>query len=146
MKYTQSSKYWTKKEPFGFFHDRPIWRISVRLSDRSSYTEQKKFHQKIAPQWGLNPWPPDHHSHALPTELGSNMLGMRFLKWALFVSYTTSHVGLCLFLESTEHDFIKTLMIHTDNKIVNRLMWQRIRVIIQRSWVQTPLRAIFDNI
>ena len=31
-----------------------------------------------------------------------------------FVSYTMSHVGLCLFLESIEHDFIKVLMIHSD--------------------------------
>ena len=35
-----------------------------------------------------------------------------------FVSCTTSHVGLCSFLESIEHDFIKALMIHTYNKIV----------------------------
>ena len=35
-----------------------------------------------------------------------------------FVSCTTSHVGLCLFLESTEHDFIKALMIDTGNQIV----------------------------
>ena len=31
------------------FHDRPIWHISVRLSDRSkSYTEQNKFRQKLS--------------------------------------------------------------------------------------------------
>ena len=35
-----------------------------------------------------------------------------------FVSCTTSHVGLCLFLESIEHGFIKALMIHIDNQIV----------------------------
>ena len=35
-----------------------------------------------------------------------------------FVSCTTSHVGLCLFLESIEHDFIKALMIDTGNQIV----------------------------
>ena len=35
-----------------------------------------------------------------------------------FVSCTTSHAGLCLFLESIEHDFIKALMIHTHNQIV----------------------------
>ena len=29
-----------------------------------------------------------------------------------------SHVGLELFLESVEHDFMKALMIHKDNKIV----------------------------
>ena len=32
-----------------------------------------------------------------------------------FVSCTTSHVGLCSFLESIEHDFIKALMIYTHN-------------------------------
>ena len=35
-----------------------------------------------------------------------------------FVSCTTSHVGLCSFQESIEHDFMKALMIDTDNKIV----------------------------
>ena len=35
-----------------------------------------------------------------------------------FVSYTASHVGLCSFLESIEYDFMKALMIDTDNKIV----------------------------
>ena len=35
-----------------------------------------------------------------------------------FVSYTSLHVGLCSFLESIEHDFMKALMIDTDNKIV----------------------------
>ena len=46
--------------------------------------------------------------------------------------------------ESIEHDFIKVLMIHTDNQIVTELSWQSIR--IRRLWVQTPLRAIFDEI
>ena len=35
-----------------------------------------------------------------------------------FVSCTTSHVGLSLFLESIEHDFIRALLIHTYNQIV----------------------------
>ena len=35
-----------------------------------------------------------------------------------FVSCTTSHVVLCWFLESIEHDFIKALMIHIYNQIV----------------------------
>ena len=56
-----------------------------------------------------------------------------------FVSCTTSHVGLCSFLESIEHDFIKALKIHTDNQIMTYLSWQSIRVMIQRLWVQTPL-------
>ena len=56
------------------------------------------------------------------------------------------HLGLCLFLESKEHDFIKALMINTDNQIVTELSWQSIRLMIQRLWVQTPLGAIFDKI
>ena len=64
-----------------------------------------KKQNKNYPQSGLNPQPPDLHSNALPTELGRNLLSRRFLKWALFVSCITSHVGLWLFLESTEHDF-----------------------------------------
>ena len=35
-----------------------------------------------------------------------------------FDSCTTSHVGLCSFLEPIEHDFMKALMIDKDNKIV----------------------------
>ena len=80
------------------FHNRPFWCISVRLSDRS--TQNKINFVQNCPKSGLNPQPPDHHSNALPTELGRNLLGIRFLKWALFVSCTTSHVGLCSFLES----------------------------------------------
>ena len=34
------------------------------------------------------------------------------------VSCTTSHLRLFSFLESIEYDFIKALMIHTDNQIV----------------------------
>ena len=49
-----------------------------------------------------------------------------------FVSCTTSHVGLCLFLEPIEHDFIKALMIHTHNQIVTLLIWQSNRLMIQR--------------
>ena len=102
----------------GVFHDMQIWGISVRLSDRFKVTLNKINFVKNCPQWGLNPQTLDHHSNALPTELGRNLLARRFLKWALFVSCTTSHVGLCSFLESIEHDFIKALMIHTDNQIV----------------------------
>ena len=31
------------------------------------------------------------------------------------------YVGLCSFLESIEHDFVKALMIHTDNQVSNQL-------------------------
>ena len=76
------------------FHDKENWHISFRLSDRSKVTQNKINFIKNCPPWGLNPWHPDHHSNALPTELGRNLLGIRFLKWAMFVSCTTSHVGL----------------------------------------------------
>ena len=47
-------------------HDRCIWCISVRLSDRSKVTHNKINFVKNCPLWGLNPQPPDHQSHALP--------------------------------------------------------------------------------
>ena len=69
--------------------------ISVRLSDRSLHHEEQKKFIKNCPQWSWKPGPPDLEANALPTELGRNLLGRRFLKRALFVSCTTSHVGLC---------------------------------------------------
>ena len=51
------------------FHDRPVWRISVRLSDRSKVTQNKINFVKNCPQWGLNSQPPDHQSPALTTVL-----------------------------------------------------------------------------
>ena len=51
------------------FHDRPVWRISVRLSDRSEVTQHKINFIKNCPQWGLNSQPLDHQSNALPDEL-----------------------------------------------------------------------------
>ena len=51
------------------FHDRPVWRISVRLSDRSKVTQNKINFFKNCSQWGLNALSPDHQSLALPTEL-----------------------------------------------------------------------------
>ena len=100
-----------KIEPFEFF----TIRISVRLSDRIKVTQHKVNFVKNCPQWGLNSQPPDHQSGALTTELARNLLEISEVS---FVSCITSHVGLCLFLESIEHDFIKALMIHTHNQIV----------------------------
>ena len=71
--------------------------VSVRLSDRSLQTRKsKKNFIKNCPQWELKPGPSDLQANALQTQLGRNLLGRRFLKWALFVSCTTSHVGLCI--------------------------------------------------
>ena len=82
---------------------------------QNSVSIDRKKQNKNCPQSGLNPQPPDLHSNALPTELCRILLGRRFLKWALFVSCTTSHVGLGLFLDSIEHDFIKTMNIQAGN-------------------------------
>ena len=89
--------------------------VSVRLSDRSLHREEQKNFVKNCPQWGLKPGPPDLQANVLPNELSRNLLGRRSLKWALFVSCTTSHVGLCSFLELIEHDFIKTMKIQAGN-------------------------------
>ena len=99
------------------FHDKEIWRISVRLSDRSEVTQHKINFVKTCPQKGLNPWPPDHQSNALLTVLGRNLLKISEVSFLLF--HAPLHMlELCLFLESIEQDFIKALMIHTDNQIV----------------------------
>ena len=75
--------------------------MSDYLTDLYTGKNKIKF-IKNYPQWGLKPGPLDLQANALPTELGRNLLLRRFLKWALFVSCTTSHVGLCSFLESIE--------------------------------------------
>ena len=54
--------------------------VSVRLSDRSLYREEQKKFVKNCSQWDLKPGPPDLQANALPTELGRNLLGRRFLK------------------------------------------------------------------
>ena len=71
----------------------------------------------MCPEWGLNSQPPDHQSHALPTELARNLLEISEVSFLFF--HAPLHMfGLCLFLESIEHDFIKALLIHTHNQIV----------------------------
>ena len=66
-----------------------IGHISVRLSDRSEVTQNKLSFVKNCPRWGLNPQPPGHQSHALPTELGRNLLGISE------VSFSDSHPQAC---------------------------------------------------
>ena len=44
-------------------------KISGRLSDRSEVTQHKINFVKNCPYLGLNPQPPDHQSHALPSVL-----------------------------------------------------------------------------
>ena len=47
------------------FHDKEIWRISVRISDRSKVTQYKINFVKNGPQWGLNSQHPDHQSSGI---------------------------------------------------------------------------------
>ena len=66
------------------FHDKEIWRISVRISDRSKVTQIKINFIKNCPQWGLNSQPPDHQSHALLTVLVRNLLEIYEVSFLLF--------------------------------------------------------------
>ena len=97
------------------FNVRPFRRISVRLSDRSKVTQH--ICQKLSPvgfelttSRSLVPcsdnWAREESVGDVWSELS-------------FVSCTTSQVGLRLFLESIEHDFIKALMI----PILNKTHW-----------------------
>ena len=65
----------------------------------------------VCPQWGLNSSVPCSANWAREESVGDAWSELSF------VSCTTSHVGLCLFLESIEHDFIKALMIHKHKQI-----------------------------
>ena len=93
------------------FHDKEnlthfcqiIWRIW-------SYTEQNKFHQKLPPV-GFELTISRSSVFCSANWAREESVG-DFWSELSFVSYTTSHVGLCLFLESIEHEFIKALMIH----------------------------------
>ena len=66
------------------FHDKEIWRISVRLSDRSEITQNKLNLVKNCPQWGLNSQPPDHEPNAVLTVLGRNLLKFSEVSFLLF--------------------------------------------------------------
>ena len=68
-------------------------------------------------QLDLNSQPLDHQSNVLLTVLERNLLKISEVSFLLL--HAPLHMlGLCLFLESIEHNFIKALMIHTHNQIV----------------------------
>ena len=85
------------------FHDTHLWQIW-------SYTAQNKFCQKFPlagfelTTSGSSVWCSDNWA-------SKEYVG-NFLSELSFVSCTSSHVGLCLFLESIEHDYIKVLISH----------------------------------
>ena len=66
------------------FHDKKVWHISVRSSDRFKVMQNKINFIKNYPQWGLNSQPPDHQSHALPTVLARNLLEICEVSFLLF--------------------------------------------------------------
>ena len=110
-----------------------IWQIFTQ--------EEQKKSSKIAPS-GLETRTSGSSGNALPTELGSNLLGRRFLKWALFVSCTTSHVGLCrinrawLYEGHEDSDW----QLNVDLAQLVRHWTEDLEV-----WFPTPLGAIFDD-
>ena len=69
------------------FHYRPVWRISVRLSDRSEVTQHKINFVKNFPQWDLNSHPSDHQFHALPTDLSHYLV--------VCVNHEVLHIKSC---------------------------------------------------
>ena len=93
-----------------FFHDRCFCQIIWQIFTQG---RANKFRQKFPPM-GIETRTSDHQANALPTELGRNLLGRRFLKWTLF--HVPLHMlDLCSFLESIEHDFIKAMKIQASN-------------------------------
>ena len=67
----------------------------------SDYLSDVKLHRTV----GFD----THDSNVLLTELGRDLLGMKKLKSALNVSFTTSHVGPFLIEESIEHKLYEGL-------------------------------------
>ena len=108
-----------------FWHHRKVWTSCKACTSNDSgswsdyltdlYTgKSKKNFIKNCPQWGLKPEPLHLQANALPTELSQESVGQEISE-VNFVSCTTSHVGLCSFLESIEHDFIKAMKILAGN-------------------------------
>ena len=81
-----------------------------------SYTAQNKFCQKLY-LVGFEPTTFWSSVSCSPNSASKESVGDFWSEFS-FVSWTTSHVELCLFLESIEHNFIKALMIHIHNQIV----------------------------
>ena len=69
---------------FLFCHWQSSFCIIQNILPNPTSIEGEEQHKKNCPYPGLNPQLPDHQSHALPTVLARNLLGRRFLKWALF--------------------------------------------------------------
>ena len=97
-------------ETVGFFTIRNFCQIIWQIW---SYTAQNKFHQNLL-LVGFEPT--TSLSSVSCSELGRNLLEISKVSFLLF--HASLHIGLCLFLESIEHDFMKALMIHTDNQVV----------------------------
>ena len=86
--------------------------ISVRLSDRSLHREeQKKNHQKLPPV-GMETRTSRSAGQCLTNCTRQESVGQEISEVSFLYFMTTSHVGLCSFLESIEHDFIKAMNIH----------------------------------
>ena len=95
------------------FHDTHFYQIIWQIW---SYTAQNGFRQKLFPV-GFEPTTSWSSVSCSANWARKESVG-DFWSELSFVSCTTTHVGLCLFLKSIEHEFIKGLMIHTHNQIV----------------------------
>ena len=92
------------RKMFSFLHSAEFFTIRIRLSDRFKVIQHKINFVKNCFWWDSYSQLLDHQSGALTTESARNMLGISEVN---FVLCTTSHVGLCSFLESLGHYFIK---------------------------------------
>ena len=103
--------------------------------------EQNKFSQKLF-QWGLNPQPPDHQSDALLTKslFGCFCESLRSIK-SCSIDSRNEQSPTCQVLHETNKAHFRNLQ-----QIPSKLSCQSMRVLIRRSWVQTPLEAICDKI
>ena len=99
------------------FHVRSFRHISVRLSDRSKITQHKINFVKNCPPVGFELTTSRSSVPCSPNWAREESVGDFWSEFS-FVPCTTLHVGLCLFLESIEHDFVKALMIPIHNQIV----------------------------
>ena len=98
------------------FHDRPVWCISVRLSDRSEVTQHKINFVKNCTS---EVWAPGLLIISLLlSQLSEQGICWRFLKWAFFCSM--QHLTCwTLFISRINRAWLsKGIMIHTHNQIV----------------------------
>ena len=128
------------------FHDKEIWRISVRISDRSKVTQNKiKFHQKLPPV-GFELTTSRSSVSCSANCASKESVGDLWIELS-FVSCITSHVGCwTLFFSGINRAWLYKGLSDLQRQPNSDLaQWQSMRLMIWRLWVQTLLGAFFDK-